>query len=157
MKPILALVLVLTVTVTALGQSSDEAKLNALAQSNSLGIKPTASPFSLLDLSRMRFSHSYSVSFFSGDGYSGSVGMLNSMMLYELSSKFSLGFNLGIAHDVGAMWSNGNHSASVFPGFWLDFHPSDRFRMSISVQRYPGIYSPYSYRRYIEPHYWSPY
>ena len=157
MKQILAVVLVLAVAATALAQSSDEAKLKALAQSNSLGVKPTASPFSLLDLSRMRWSHSYSISFFSGGGHSGSVGMLNSMMLYELSSKFTLGFNLGIAHDVGAMWSNGNQSASVFPGFWLDFHPSDKFRMSISVQRYPGMYSPYAYRNYIGPHYWSPY
>ncbi len=157
MKHILTIVLVLAVAAMALAQSSDEAKLNALAQSNSLGVMPAASPFSLLDLSRMRWSHSYSISFFSGGGHSGSVGMLNSMMLYKLSSKFTLGLNLGIAHDVGAMWSNGNRSASVFPGFWLDFHPSDRFRMSISVQRYPGMYSPYSYRRYIEPHYWSPY
>jgi hypothetical protein len=157
MKQMLAVMLVLAVAVTAWAQSSDEAKLNDLAQSNSLGIKPATSPFSLLDLSRLQYSHSYSISFFSGGGYSGSVGMLNSMMFYELSSKFTLGFNLRIAHDIGATWSNGDHNASVFPGFWLDFHPSDRFRMSISVQRYPSMYDPYAYRRYIEPHYWSPY
>ena len=157
MKQILTVVLVLAIAATASAQSSDEAKLKALAQSNSLGVKPAVSPFSLLDLSRMRWSHSYSISFFSGDGHSGSVGMLNSMMLYELSSKFTLGLNLGIAHDVGAMWRNGDGSASVFPGFWLDFHPSDRFRMSISVQRYPGMYGPYAYRNYIGPRYWSPY
>lgn len=155
-KQILTVVLVLAMGVTVSAQLSDEAQLNALTQSNSLGVKPAASPFSLLDLSRLRWSHSYSMSFFSGDGYSGSVGLLNSMMLYDLSSKLTLGLNLGIAHNLGG-WSNTNQRAAIFPGFWLDFHPSNKFNMNISVQRSPGIYDPFAYRSHMWPRYSSPY
>jgi len=158
MKQILVIVLVLAIGATCSAQFSDKARLDALTQSNSIGVKPVANPFSLLDLSRMKWSHSYSISFFSGNGVSGSMGLLNSMMLYELSSKFTLGVSLGIVHNLGSLWAgDGNHTASLFPGFWLDFHPSNKFSMSISVQRNPGVYEPCVYRSNIWPRYWSPY
>jgi hypothetical protein len=142
---------------SAAAQSSDVAKLNDITRASSLGIKPAPSPFSLLDLSRLHWSHSYSLSFFSGSGYSGSVGLLSTSMLYDLSSKLSFGLNLGVAHNTGALWGDGSSQASFLPGFWLDFHPSSKFNMSISVQKYEGSYYPFMDRSHAWPRYLSPY
>jgi hypothetical protein len=157
MKRILAVFLMVGVAVSASAQLADEAKLDALTHSNSLGIKPASSSFSLVDWSRVRWSHSYSLSFLSGSGYSGSVGLLQSSMLYELSPSLSLGLNLGIAHNAGALWRNGTSGASFLPGFWLDFHPSEKFRMGINVQWYDGAHSPFMSRSRYWPRYMSPY
>ena len=157
MKRIIALFVVLVLAASVSGQSSDAAKLNTITRSSSLGVRPAPSPFSLLDLSKMRWSHSYSISFFSGSGYSGSVGLLHSSMLYDLSPKLTLGLNLGIAHNAGALWGDGSSQASFLPGFWLDYHPSRKFNMSINVQWYEGRYYPFMYRSHYWPHYLSPY
>ncbi|MFQ6007961.1 MAG: hypothetical protein ACE5K8_03325 [Candidatus Zixiibacteriota bacterium] len=159
MKKFLALLIVLALAVSASAQSSDAAKLNAISRSSSLGIRPVPSPFSLLDLSKMHWTHSYSLSlsFFSGSGYSGSVGILRSSMLYDLSSQFTLGLNLGIVHNAGALWGDETINASFLPGFWLDYHPSRRFNMSINVQWYQGGYYPFMNRSHYWPGYLSRY
>jgi len=156
MKTIYIAVLVLALAASVVGQSSDAAKLNALARANSFKVQPAANPFSLLDLSRLHWSHSYSLSFFSGGGYSGSVGLLRTTMLYDLSPKLTLGLNLGLAHNAGALWGNGSTQASFLPGFWLDFHPSRNFNMSINVQWYQGGYYPLMYRSHFWPNYFAP-
>ncbi len=156
MKGILPVILVIVLGATASAQLSDEAELDALAHSNTLGVGPASSPFSLVDLSRIRWSHSYSLSFFSGGNYSGAVGLLNSTMFYELSPKLSLALNLGIAHNTGALWSNGNSRASFGPGFLLDYHPSRNFRIGLNVQWHEGSYYPLMYRSQLWPRYLSP-
>ncbi len=157
MKQVSALILILAIAATVSAQLVDQANLNALAQANSLGIKPAASPISLLDLSKMRWYHSYSLSFMSGSGHSSSYGLLNSMMIYELSSSLTLGFNLALAHDIaGSSWF-GDQRGSVYPGFWIDYRPSDKFQMSVSVQRSPGSYVYHPNAVYPWPRFWSPY
>jgi hypothetical protein len=48
-------------------------------------------------------------------------------------------------HNTGAIWGDGNNDATVLPGFMLDYHPSDKFQMSIMVQRVAyGAGLPYS-------------
>jgi hypothetical protein len=157
MKILLAVIVVLALAVSVSAQSSDAAKLNAISRSSSLGIKPASSPFSLLDLSKMHWSQSYSMSFISGGGYSGSVGLLRTSMLYDLSSQFTLGLNLGILHNAGALWGDGSTNASFLPGFWLDYHPSRQFNMSINVQWYQGGYYPFMDRSHYWPGYLSEY
>ncbi len=157
-KTVLTAIVVVLVGITASAQLADQAKLTSLAQSNTLGVRPAASPLGLLDLSRMHWYHSYSVSFFSGSGRSGSVGLFNSMMVYEWSSKLTLGLQLALMHDIAGVSRVGAPTASVFPGLWLDFHPSSKFRMSLAVQTVPGGYGYYPYGSgYAWPRYWSPY
>ena len=151
MKKALVIIFVLGLAMPAFGQLSDEATLNDVNRSSALGIKPAVSPFSLIDLSRGKWSTSYSVSFFSGGEYSGSMGVFHTSMFYEFSSKLSLSLNLGIAHNTGAVWGDGSSNASLLPGFRLEYHPSEKFRMSIGVQTYGGYASPYYYR----PAYWD--
>lgn len=112
------------------------------SSSNSLSVQGAPNPFSLLDLSRIRWSHSYSISYLSGGSRSGSAGLLNSTMFYDISNSLSLSVNVGVLHNSGSIWGDGNNDATILPGFRLDYHPSEKFRMSIGFQRVSG-YSPY--------------
>ncbi len=148
MKTALVTLFVMVLAASAWGQLADQAEIEEINRATVLGVKPAVSPFSLIDLSRVKWSHSYSVGFFSGGSYSGSMGLYNTSMFYELSSKLSLTVNLGIAHNTGAIWGDGSSDANLLPGFRLDYHPSENFRMSIGIQRYSGYYVPYNYRPY---------
>lgn len=147
-KIIICLSLMLAVAFTpALAQLADQADLQDSNRRFGLGINPSANPFSLLDFSKMTWSHSYSVSFLSANGGSGTVGMLNSTMMYEFSSKLSLGVNLNLVHAGGSLY-DGSADATLLPGFSLDYHPSEKFRMNISFQRYSASNVAYFGRRY---------
>ncbi len=146
MKKLLVLTISLLFATTAFAQFADQAKLNESGKAYSFGVKPAVSPFSLLDLSRIRWSTSYSVGYISGNGYGGSMGVLNTSAFYEFSPKLSMQLNLGIAHNTGAIWGDGKNNATVLPGFQLDYHPSEKFHMSIGVQRYSGFLTPGYYR-----------
>lgn len=146
LKTVLTTLVLAFMAVSSWGQLADQAEVEQINRASVLGVKPAVSPFSLIDLSRVKWSHSYSVGFFSGGGYSGSMGLYNTSMLYEISSQLSLTVNLGISHNTGAIWGDGSSDANFLPGFRLDYHPSESFRMSLGIQRYTGYYVPYSYR-----------
>lgn len=135
--------LVVLMTSMVMAQFKDAVDLNKAGQSNSLNVKPATSAFSLIDLSRIRWSNSYTIGFFSGGGQSGSTGMLNSMMFYEFSPKLSLALSVGVLHNTGALWGKGTSDATILPGFRLDYHPSEKFQMSIGFQRYSGAQTPF--------------
>lgn len=145
---------ILLILVLAGSLGAQQADIASLRESTSrantgLGVNPTSNAYSLLDISRINWSHSYSVAFFSGGGSSGSVGMLSTTMNYDISSKLHLAVNLGIMHNPGALWNqNTDGQASFFPGIRLDFRPSDKVFMSLSVQKVAGYNSPYSRSRY---------
>ena len=144
---------ILIVLILAGSLSAQQADVASVRESTTrsqagLGISPASNAFSLLDISRISWSHSYSVAFFSSSGSSGSIGMLSTTMNIELSSKLNLAVNLGMLHNPGALWDrNTNAEASFFPGFRLDFRPSENVMMSLSVQKMAG-YSPYGQSRY---------
>ena len=147
MKKALAIfVLFLMVCSMSFAQQSDVATIRDATSEYPLGM-PASSPFSLLDASRMNWSHSYSITFFSGGNSSGSLGMLNSTMTYDLSSKLSFAFNIGVLHNTGALFRAESGDATLLPGFTVDFHPSKSFQMSLSVQKYNGLMTPYFYPR----------
>lgn len=143
MRKALVILAVSTFACAAVAQHADVAEVRQAVSEEPLGQRPSPTPFSLLDVSRMSWSHSYSISFFSGGNASGSLGMLNSSMFYDLSPALSLSINIGILHDPGALWGSRDQSATLLPGFALDFHPSEKFRLSLAVQRYSGLFSPY--------------
>lgn len=135
---ILTLVLIL-IARPLWSQTVDRAELEKITRENALGVEPAVSPYSLIDLSRLKWSHSYSVSYMSGGSYSGSMGIMRTSMFYEFSPKLSLTLNLGLAHDPSALFGNAGGSATFLPGFTLDYHPSESFRMSITYQRMVGM------------------
>ncbi len=143
MKKLLVITFVLLFAASAFAQFADQAKIDQTSKAYSFGVKPAVTPFSLLDLSRIRWSTSYSFGYVSGGSYSGSMGVLNTSALYELSSKLSMRLNLGIAHNTGAIWGDGQNDATILPGFSLDYHPSEKFHLNVGFQRYSGFFNPY--------------
>ncbi len=137
-------IIILLCAASVFPQFVDKLDLERSAKANSLGVMPVAQPFSLIDLSRVRFSHSYSISYFSGY-QSGSAGLWNTSMFYDFSSKLSLNLNLGVMHNTGAIWGDGKNDATFLPGFLLDYHPSEKFRLSIGMQTYSGGFYPLKY------------
>lgn len=125
----------------AMAQLTDQADLQTANQTKSLSASGVANPFSLLDFSRIRWSHSYSVTYFSGGGFSGTAGLFQTQALYEFSPKLTLGLNLGIGH-TGNLFSSGEREATFLPGFTLDYHPSEKFRMTFMFQTYYGYFGP---------------
>lgn len=137
---------VLLVVGTVDAQMADKAELESLSSEYNQSLRPAESPFSLLDLSRIKWSHSYSVAFFSGGGYSGSAGLFQTSAVYDISSSLTLGVNLGIAHS-GMLLSSESSNATFLPGLTLDYHPSDKFRATLMIQTYNGLTNPYYYNR----------
>ena len=149
MKTLFTILSVVILVVPISAQLVEDAPVPNEAAQTSFGSRPASTPFSLLDLSRIRWSHSYSVTYFSGGNSSGTLGLFNTGMLYEFSPKLSLNLNIGIAHNPGALWGDSrNNNTELLPGFLLDYHPSEKFRMSLGFQRFVGNYFyPYYYDR----------
>jgi len=131
---------------------ADNTEINKMKK-DYLGLKPASHPFSLIDFSKLKWTHSYSISFFSGGGTSGTNGLYVSNIFYEFSSKLSLSLKLGIAHDPGSLFDrNGGQNANFLPGIHLDYHPSPNFTISAGFDTYQqnlyNYYNPYyNFRR----------
>lgn len=139
MKTIFTILAVVILAAAASAQMVENAPLANGVSRSSFGSRPASTPFSLLDLSRISWSHSYSVTYFSGGNSSGTLGLFNTGMMYVFSPKLSLNLNVGIAHNPGAIWGDSrNNNTELLPGFLLDYHPSEKFRMSLGFQRYVG-------------------
>ncbi len=138
MKKVIIFLTLLLFAISSQAQLVSDVEINNNILGNGLGITPANTPFSLLDMSRIKWSHSYSISFFSGGNYSGSSGLLNSTMLYEINPNLTFALNLGVAHDPGAVFGNGNNSATFLPGFMIDFRPSDNFNIRIDYKQLDG-------------------
>ena len=145
MRHLVALALVVLLAVPVSAQFADEARLQESQSSLSLGSMPVKNPFSLIDMSKLHFSHSYSLAFTSGGAGSGTAGLLNTTMLYELSPSLSLAVNVGVSHTAGSIYDANANNSDILPGFALDYHPSEKFRMSISYQRVNGALYPAGY------------
>ena len=131
--------------LNASAQLVDKAEIQSVKENN-LGLKPAAKPFSLIDLSRIKWSHSYSVSYFSGGGSSTGMGLYTGSMFYEISSSLSIDMQLSVAHNPGSLFNNSAaNEASFYPAVNLDYHPSDNFRLSVGFISVPGnyYYNPY--------------
>ncbi len=142
------------VASSAEAQMRDVADLREIKSQSSVSLAPAVTPFSLLDLSRLQWSHSYSMSFGSSSAGSGSFGMYTSSLFYEFSSVLSMGMSLGIGHNPGALFSQRQQAnATLFPSMILDYHPSNSFRMRLSVARSPYGAGYYGNQLYGNPYY----
>lgn len=133
----------ISLPTAASAQMADQVELREINSRNAISTPAVTNPFSLLDLSRVQWSHSYSFSYGSSGRGSGSYGMATTSMFYEFSPALSLAVGVGIGHNPVALFSsNTNSSAELFPSFSLDYHPSSKFRLNLTVARTP--YSPRS-------------
>ncbi len=102
----------------------------------------SGSGFSLLDPSRLSISNSYSFSYFSGNGQSGSVGMLMNSIEYQISNPLKVTLNLGVMHNPSAFigQSSGGLSPIFLPGVKIQYRPNDNFLFQMNFQSYPSRY-----------------
>jgi len=144
MKPQMILTVLVVLALALAGvQAGESTVAPSSLKSSSLGLKGASNQFSLLDLSRIKWSNSYSVSYFSGGGSSGSVGLLSTSMLYDFSPKLSMTLDMGLLHSPSALWGDKRNSATLLPGFRLDYHPSETFRMILDVRKVTGAIVPH--------------
>jgi len=145
MKRLVQVATVLAVVMFPLivmAQMADKAEIKEVTKKYDLGLTRRPSlPF--FDLSKIDFSHSYSIGYFSGGGFSGTQGYYSGTMRYQISRPLTLTLNLGILHDPGALFGHNKFSdnALFLPSGWLDWRPSDNFRLSVGVETVPAGYN----------------
>lgn len=128
-------------------QLADVSRIQSIATSRPFGSQPASTSRGLLDLSRVRFQHSYSMSYLSGSFGSASLGMLNTTMLYDLAPNMSLAIGLSVAHDPLTLLNREKQSfdARILPSFRLDYQPSKNVFMSLRFERRESLFNPYDF------------
>lgn len=133
---VLSLGFMLSPSVSA--QMADASDLQAIKSRSAISYPAAASPFSLLDLSKLNWSHSYSLSYGSSAYGSGSFGLYTGSVLYEISKSLSMTFALGVGHNPSSLVNSSiNADAELYPSFSLDYHPNNSFRLRVDVARSP--------------------
>lgn len=145
MNKLIIIVTILLFSISVSAQLADQAEVENVNSNKGIGLNPASTPFSLIDISRVKWSHSYSVSFFSGGNSTSSLGLWNTSMFYEFSKNVSLTLNLGVAHDANSLFGGESNYSKILPGFLLDYHPSRNFNLRVGFQSYSGYYPYYDY------------
>lgn len=117
----------------------------AAADAQTSSLYNAATPFRLLDPSRLTMNQSYSLSYFSGPAGGQSVGMYMNSIGYQIARPLYLQVDIALAHDPGALINGGSATAGarVLPNFSLRYTPSSNFNLMIDVRTMPS-YSPYA-------------
>lgn len=105
-----------------------------------------------LDPSRLHISHAYQMSYFSGAGRDGTLGMYLNTMSYQFSQSVDMKLQWGIAHQpFGGNFGNAPRlmNSPFISGAQLRYRPSDKFQIQLNYQSLPywsvGYYRrPYS-------------
>jgi hypothetical protein len=146
--------------VSSIGQApSTQQSFSGAPKVGDLVNAPSGTGWGLIDPSRFRMRQSYSISYMSGAGGSGSVGMYVNNIEYQLFKPLMLRVGLGYLHQP--FGSRGANSAglSVDDGFFipsagLEYRPSENFLLMVDFRQYPSGTAPYSRWGYGN---WSPY
>lgn len=141
----LALAAVLAASVSradAPVQTAPEHVGQTAADAQTTSLYNAATPFRLLDPSRLTMNHSYSLSYFSGPAGGQSVGMYMNSIGYQLAKPLYLQVDLALMHDPAALVGKGSASSGVrvLPNFSLRYTPSPKFNLMVDVRTMPAYY-----------------
>lgn len=119
------------------------------------GLSAAIGSLNLFDPSRFSMSHSYSLSFMSGGGYSTSLGMYQNTMRYLVSDKLLLTTRLGFIHNPlqGGYGTNQNLWNNLIYGADVLYHPTPNLWLNLSINQgplYNRYYYPYTNRFFSE-------
>jgi hypothetical protein len=120
MKKAIAIILVLTPVIAV-------AQMAAPSDGESYVRK---TDFSLFDPSRLTMHNSYTFSYYSGSGRSGTIGYYMNSIEYAFSGPLKIRLDLGYLHNPTSMFSRGSSGANTgafVPGISVDWRPSDQF------------------------------
>ena len=146
-RNILIVLVAVWLPLTAFGQMADQAEIKEITKQYDRGLTKAPS-FSFLDPSRFNLTHSYGLTFFSGGGTSGSMGMYNGTITYQLARPLTLTFNIGILHDPSSIWNDNKkfgNNAIFLPSGRIDWRPSKNFMMSVGFERGPAYNQNYNF------------
>ncbi|HUU44331.1 MAG TPA: hypothetical protein VM118_01250 [Acidobacteriota bacterium] len=124
--------------------AADPGSFSGAPRAGDLIETPRAGGFSLLDPSRFKMSQSYTMSYFSGSGYSGSTGLYMNTIEYRLSEPLTVRVGLGYLHQPLGFLSNSGASSKLsegrlLPSFSLLYRPSNKFQLLIDYRTVPAI------------------
>ena len=111
-----------------------------------LGIQPSG----LFDPSRMSFTHSYSMNYFSSGGAALAQGLFMETIRYRLSNPVTLTLNLGYLHQPYSTFDSGvgpSQSGEFLGGASLTWRPADNMFLHIELANYPKYYGYGAYPR----------
>lgn len=111
--------------------------------------------FSLLDPSRLRISHSYSMSYMTGSGYSSSVGLYMSTLEYQFAKPLSVRVGLGYLHQPLGFTGVSGPDGEFLPNVRLDWRPSDNMHFIIDYRTISTSLDPNYGFGYRSPYYRS--
>ncbi len=142
-KAVVFLMLVSLSGVAQLKTQTEKPPLDVLG-----GITRPANSWSLASLfspDRFHMSHSYGMTFFSGGGQSGSIGLYTNTMDFRLSDPLFLRVNTGILHRPFGGPKNAPDNAQLVHGAELIYKPTRHFQMNVGYSSTPlyGGYAPY--------------
>lgn len=142
LRNIVTVLMVAALPLIVTAQMADKVEVKEVVEKYDLGLtKQPTLPF--FDMSRFDLSHSYSIGYYSGSGFSGTQGMYSGTIRYQIANPLTLTLNLGILHDPGAVFGDKKFSDnSIFlPSGRLDWRPSKNFMMSIGFETVPAYYN----------------
>jgi hypothetical protein len=174
MKSVLALCLIFVGSAcTAAAQGvpvaggADAASFTGAPRAADLIETPRAGGFGLLDPSRFKMSQSYMMSYFSGSGYSRSVGLYMNTIEYRVSEPLTVRVGLGYLHQPLGFLSNSGAQSELgegrfLPNVGLEYRPSNRFQLLIDFRTVPmfgeygrlGRYGYGPYTGFYNPWHW---
>jgi len=137
--------LILLTTASAMGQFKSESEKPPLDVLGGITAPQGQGLLGLFSPDRFHMSHSYGVTFFSGGGQSGSVGLYTNTMDFRLSDPLSLRINTGILHRPFGGPKNAPDDAQLVHGAELIYKPTKNFQMNVGYSSTPfyGGYRPY--------------
>lgn len=110
-----------------------------------LGLDSKNKSFSLLDPSRVKMWHSYSLSYFSGGGGSGNIGLYLNIIEYRPSDPLRLQVSLGYLHQPFSVIGGNASGGRVLSNFQLWYNPSSKIYLHINISTAPLLYGRYFY------------
>lgn len=112
---------------------------------------------SLFDPSRLTMHNSYSFSYYSGNGQSGTIGYYMNSIEYAFSGPLKIRLDLGYLHNPTSLFSrgsSGSNTGAFVPGLSVDWKPSDQFRFRLDYRQVPfGYYGGPGINPYIQEDY----
>ncbi len=114
--------------------------LNGITSTPNLGLFGN-----LFSPDRFHMSHSYGVTFYSGGGQSGSIGLYTNTMDFRLSNPLFLRVNTGVLHRPFGGPRNAPDNAQLVHGAELIYKPTKNFQLNVGYSSTPlyGGYRPY--------------
>ena len=136
--------LIIVLSAAGMARADDVSVTPAETQTTSGALASTTlysqfTPFQLLDLSKLTFRHSYSVSYLSSGGYSANRGVYTTSIGYRISDPLYVQLDLGLVHQPGALFGGDSRQldAQVRPNFFLRYAPSTKFSLIVDVRTMP--------------------